>query len=175
MRYCLDSQYCSSVRALLLFQLLSDVLSRALRPKIRSKPAQLLKECSRSTVSSETEKHSQRMLWVSVVTPSEPLGPTWVLDPVIFPLQLLHHQDLLLLTPVLFQLLLEPPGKLHDVTGLIWWHNDTSTAQKSPKTTPCTELVLFSQQNQMFYVTVHHFRSASSCRFMIINMNLAEI
>lgn len=56
MLYCLDSQYCSRERALLLFQLLSAVLSRALRPKISSKPVQLVKECSMSTVSSETQE-----------------------------------------------------------------------------------------------------------------------
>ena len=53
-RYCLDSQYCSSERALLLFQVLSAVLRRAFSPKIRSIPEQLLKECSRSTVDSVT-------------------------------------------------------------------------------------------------------------------------
>lgn len=42
--YCLDSQYCSSERALLLFQLLSDFLSRAFSPKISSSPEQLVKE-----------------------------------------------------------------------------------------------------------------------------------
>ena len=49
MWYCSDSQYLIKDRALLLFQMLSEVRSRAFRPKMRSISVQLAKEVRRST------------------------------------------------------------------------------------------------------------------------------
>lgn len=53
MLYRWASQYCSRERALLLFHVLSAVLSRAFSPKTRCNPEQLVKACSRSMVHSD--------------------------------------------------------------------------------------------------------------------------
>lgn len=62
MSYRWASQYCSSKRALLLFQVLLAVLSRAFSPKTRSKPEQLAKACSRSMVYSDGDAQGFKSL-----------------------------------------------------------------------------------------------------------------
>lgn len=60
MLYRWPSQYCSSERALLLFQVLLAVLSRAFSPKTRSRPEQLVKACSRSMVYSDGDAREEQ-------------------------------------------------------------------------------------------------------------------
>lgn len=119
--YCLDSQYCSSERALLLFQLLSAVLSRAFSPKIRSIPEQLVKEWSRSTVYSVTGGQRRQLPAVKRrrLKPKECRARTCELDSFVLLLQVFFHQDLLLLSPRLLQLLLQAWRQLQFITGLI--------------------------------------------------------
>lgn len=117
-RYRLDSQYRSREAALLLFQLWSDVRSRALSPKTRSNPEQLEKECSRSTVSSVTGEE-----WVSCAGANTPggaaRGPTCEPDSPVLPPQVFPQQDQLLLRPLRLQLLLQPGGQLQVLTGRV--------------------------------------------------------
>lgn len=66
------------------------------------------------------EEQRQRRL-SGPVRMAEP-RPTWELDPLVFPLQVLSDQNLLQLGPVCLQPLLQPLRKLHGVARL-WRHN----------------------------------------------------